>query len=406
MSSAIPTTTFTPGDLADSQDPYALLAEVRACGPVLRSPVSWIVTGYEQSLAILRHPKACSGFIGEMYLQMLPEGAARDEMSRRINFLDPPDHTRVRSLVSKAFTPRRTETLEPFVRDTARRLLSSIAAEDKVDLLAVFAHQVPSLVISELLGVPATDREVLTQLSDRVSALLRVGSLDEETKARALAAAEEMHAYLRRLFAERRDTPRDDLVSALLAVEDDGARLSEAEMLSLAATLYSAGHRTTRDLFSNGLAALLGAPQALRAFREGTLTSTSVTEEFLRFETPTHYIGRMVEEDLDFETATIPAGELITIALAAANRDSAVYPDAERFLPQRWTAVPPPPTPLSFAFGPHFCLGASLARMEVRVMLEVVLEVLPTMTLCDESLRWHHTGLFRGLDALPVHPAS
>ncbi len=406
MSPAIPTTNFSPADLASAEDPYALLAEVRTAGPVLRSPGSWIVTGHRQALTVLRHPKARSGFIGEMYRQMLPEGAARDEMSRRINFLDPPDHTRVRALVSKAFTPRRTEALEPYVRDIARRLLSAIAERDEVDLIATFAHQVPSLVISELLGVAATDRDVLTALSDRVSALLRIGSLGEREMAAALAGAEEMHAYLRRLIAERRAAPRDDLVSALLAAEEGGARLSEAEMLSLAATLYSAGHRTTRDLFSNGLATLLREAAVLRAFRDGKIDAASVAEEFLRFETPTHYVARVVEAAVDFDQVTVPAGEPIAILLAAANRDPAVYPEAERFLPQRWTSLPAPPAPLSFAFGPHFCLGASLARMEVRVMLEAVVEVLPELTLSEAPLHWHHTGLFRGLDSLPVHPTG
>lgn len=404
MNPVAPTTSFSPGDLAGAEDPYALLAEVRASGAVLRSPGSWIVTGHAQASAILRHPQARSGFIGELYRGLLPDGAARDEMSHRINFLDPPDHTRVRTLVSKAFTPRRSEALEPFVRDIARRILSGIEGQEKVDLIAAFAHQVPSLVISELLGVPATDRDVLTVLSDRVSALLRVGSLGEREMAAAVAGAEEMHAYLRRLFAERRAAPRDDLVSALLAAEDGGARLSEAEMLSLAATLYSAGHRTTRDLFSNGLATLLADPAAMRALRDATLPSSAVAEEFLRYETPTHYVARMLEVAVELDAVTIPAGEPIAIILAAANRDPAVYPEAGRFLPERWMSSPAPPAPLSFAFGPHFCLGASLARMEVRVMLEAVVEVLPSMALCDEPLRWHHTGLFRGLDALPVRP--
>jgi cytochrome P450 len=252
-----PTTDFSPGDLGTASDPYVLLEEVRRAGPVLRSRDTWIVLGHAEVLAVLRSPAARSGFIGEFYRSFLPRGAAHDEMSHRINFLDPPDHTRVRALVAKAFTPRRTAALEPYVTSASRRLLEPMAGESTVDLLAAFSHQVPSLVISELLGVPVEDRDRLTALSDRVSLLLSGIGLDEQKIATALAAADEMHAYLRDLLAERRREPHDDLLSALLAVEENAERLSEPELLSLAATLYSAGHRTTRDLFSNGLAVLL-----------------------------------------------------------------------------------------------------------------------------------------------------
>lgn len=398
------TTTFTPTDLATAAEPYELLAEVLAAGPVLRSENSWVVSGHAECLAVLRHPQARSGFIGDLYREVLPPGAARDEMSRRINFLDPPDHGRVRVLVSKAFTPKRTALLEPFVAEVSRELLGRIVNQGEVDLIASFSHQVPSLVISELLGVPAADRDLLTNLSDRVSSLLRLGSLDAQALAAALEAAEEMHAYLRGLFEERRRSPCDDLVSALLAAEEDGARLTEAEMLSLAATLYSAGHRTTRDLFSNGMAHLLADRQTWDEFLSGYIPATAVCEEFLRFETPTHYVARMVGEPVALGPVEIPAGEPIVLLLAAANRDPRAYPDPAAFRPRRWMQATAPAAPLSFAFGPHFCLGASLARMEVGVMVSVLREILPALELADCPLPWRHTGLFRGLDALNVCP--
>jgi len=397
-------TDFNPSDLGRVPDPYALLEEMRRGGSVLRSRDTWIVLGHAEALSVLRSPAARSGFIGAFYRSFLPPGAAHDEMSHRINFLDPPDHTRVRALVAKAFTPRRTAELEPYVESASRRLLEPLAGRPTVDLLTAFAHQVPSLVISELLGVPVEDRDRLTALSDRVALLLSGIGLDEHKIATALAAAEEMHAYLRALVAERRREPRDDLLSALLAVEDNAEKLSEPELLSLAATLYSAGHRTTRDLFSNGLAVLLADRELGAGVRDGERRASAVVEEFARFETPTHYIARMLVEPLDLGEVTLPADEPVTTMLAAANRDPAAYDDAATFDPRRWLKEPAPPPPLSFAFGPHFCLGASLARMEARAMLHTLFDVLPDVELAAEPLRWRHTGLFRGLEALPVRP--
>jgi len=396
------TTDFGPGDLATARDPYALLASVRARGRVLRGPGSWVVLGHAEVLAVLRSSAARSGFIAAIYRQSLPPGAARDEMGHRINFLDPPDHTRVRKLVANAFTPRRVAALRPYVIALCRELLAPHDGDATIDLIATFSHPVPSLVISELLGVPPADRDLLTALSNRVAALLGLAGLDPAKRDDAIAAAEQMHGYLRELLATRRRDPRDDLLSALLAVEEDHQRLSESELLSLAATLYSAGHRTTRDLFSNGLSVLLRERTLMEALQRGALLPPAVVEEFLRFETPTHYIARMLAEPLTLGGVTIPPGEPITLMLAAANRDPVAYADADRFEPRRWLGDPAPPAPLSFAFGPHFCLGASLARLEAETMLETLFAARPEIALADEALEWRHTGLFRGLRALPV----
>jgi cytochrome P450 len=397
-----PTTDFSPGDLARAPDPYALLASVRTAGPVLRSHGSWIVLGREAGEAVLRCPAARSGFIAELYRGFLPPGAAREELGSRINFLDPPDHPRVRRLVAKAFTPRRTEALRPFVERLCRSILATLPAHEPIDLVERFAHAIPSLVISELLGVPVADRDRLTRLADRVAALLGLAGLDAARRDDAVAAAEEMHAALRALLDERRRVPADDLLSALLAAEEHAQRLSPSELLSLAATLYSAGHRTTRDSFSNGLAVLLGEPELVRAVQGGALPAAAVVEEFLRFETPTHYVARTLVAPLEVAGVTIPADEPIAVILAAANRDPEAYADADRFDPWRWVREPEPPAVLSFAFGPHFCLGAHLARLENELMLRTLLAVRPALALAGGPLEWRHTGLFRGLAALPV----
>jgi cytochrome P450 len=389
---------FDPADLGSGGDPYPVLAAVRNGGRVQRLATGfWAVTGYEAAIEALRHPRCGSSPIAMRYLDGLPAGAARDEMSRRINFLDPPDHPRVRGLVAKAFTPRRIAQLRPWMEATTERLLDDLEGERTVDLLRRFAHQLPSLVISELLGVPVADRDQLTGWSDAVAPLLGI-RVDPDDKARAIAAAGDFHAYLGALLDERRGRPGDDLLSAMLSAEEDGERLQHAELLSLAATLYSAGHRTTRDLFTNGMSVLLRDPAGFRQVVAGTWGVPAVVEEFLRFETPTLFVARVPLDAVTIGGVEIGAWEPLLIFLSAANRDPAVYDAPDAFRPGRTG-----PPALSFAFGAHFCLGASLARSEAEVMLAAIARRWPAVRLAaDRPLSWHQRGPFRGLDALVV----
>ncbi len=392
------TTTFDPGDLDHVPDPYPLLSDLRSTAPVALLESGFVaITGHAEALDALRHQQCGTSPIAARYLDGLPPGAARDEMSHRINFLDPPDHPRVRGLVSKAFTPRRVTALGPWMRRTADALLDRLAGAGPFDLLAEYAHQLPSLVISQLLGVPAADRDTLTVFSDRTAPLLGVRVEDHERE-QAIAAAEEFHAYLSALLDDRRRRPGDDLLSALLLAEEDGERLERVELLSLAATLYSAGHRTTRDLFTNGMSVLLSDPERWRAVTSGEWAVADVVAEFLRFETPTLFVARIPYEAVEIGGVAIEPFAPLLVYLAAANRDPAVYDDPDAFRPGRSG-----PTPLSFAFGAHFCLGASLARSEAEVMLETLARRLPGLRLAAE-LRWHQRGPFRGLDRLVVEP--
>ena len=387
---------FDPGDLEQVDDPYPVLERVRDEAPVLPLDSGFVaVTGHAEALDALRHPGCGTAPIAARYLDGLPPGAARDEMSHRINFLDPPDHPRVRGLVSKAFTPRRVAALGPWMAETADRLLDDLVGGGEVDLLAAYAHQLPSLVISELLGVPAADRDALTGLSDATASLLGVRVADDARDA-AIAAAEEMHAYLGALLDERRAAPGDDLLSALLAAEEDGERLERVELLSLAATLYSAGHRTTRDLFTNGLSVLLRDPARWAAVTTGDWAVPDVVGEFLRFETPTLFVARIPYEPIELGGVGIEPFAPLLVYLAAANRDPAAYEDPDAFRPGRGG-----PAPLSFAFGAHYCLGASLAKAEAEVLLGALAKRAPGLALAGD-LHWHQRGPFRGLDALPV----
>ncbi len=391
---------FDPEDLERLPDPYPLFARIREDGPVQRLESGfWMVTGHAAALEVLNHGSCGSSPIAMRYLDGLPPGAARDEMSHRINFLDPPDHPRVRGIVSRAFTPRRTTLLRPWMERTAHGLLDALDERGSVDLLHEFAHQLPSLVISELLGVPIADRDRLTGWSDAVAPLLGV-RVPPERKEAAVAAAEEFHAYLGALLDERARRPGDDLLSALLAAEAEGERLSRVELLSLAATLYSAGHRTTRDLFTNGMSVLLGEPSRWRSVTDGRWTIPAVVDEFLRYETPTLFVARIPLAPVTIAGVEVGPFEPILVFLAAANRDPAAFDEPDEFRPGRGSG-----TPVSFAFGAHFCLGASLARSEAETMLAAVASRWPRLAL-DPSrpLRWHQRGPFRGLDELVVLP--
>lgn len=390
--------TFDVDDLASAEDPHRLLAELRTHAPVARLASGfWAVTGYDATTDCLRHRALTTGAIGQLYRAALPPGAARDEMSHRINFLDPPDHTRVRGLVSKAFTPRPIADLTPWITEAAEHIVQQVDTSSPFDLLAEVAHVLPSLVISEMLGIPVADREMLTAWSDAVAPLLGTSPSAEEIGV-AIAAAEEFHAYLGALLDERRRRPGADLFSALIRSEEDGNRLSRPELLSLAATLYSAGHRTTRDAFTNGLAALLADDRKhYAALGNGEVAPSAVAVEVLRHQTPTMYVARVPAEDVEIGGQPIGAGEPVIVYLAAANRDPARYSEPDEFRPGR-----DGPPPLSFALGAHHCLGAALAKTEIETLLTVIVRAWPTLQLAGHRVHWHLRGPFRGVDELLV----
>jgi cytochrome P450 len=373
---------FEPTRLAEVADPFPLYAAQRAEAPVARSESGfWCVTGYDEAAAVLRSPAATTGFIGARYRDALPEGsAARTELGYRINFLDAPDHTRVRHHVGRAWTPRRVADLRGWVEALAERLLDDVDGD-----LRPAAHALPSLVISELLGVPETDRALLSELTEATAPLLGV-SVAADDMARGLEASERFAAYVEELLAERRASSGDDLLSALLAEP-----LSREELLSLVVTLYAAGHRTTRDLFSRGVVALLSAGGT--QVEAARTDPKRATEELVRYSTPTHYVGRVLTEEVE----GIPPWEPVLLFVAAANRDPRRWDDPERLDVTR--EVDPPP--LSFVLGPHHCLGANLARMEVEVLLTAVLRRWPSIALAGDP-GWWCAGPFRGVERVPV----
>lgn len=396
---------FQTAMLEDVEDPYPLFDVLREPGSSVATNIGYhIVTGYDTATSVLRDDRFSSGRIGDIYQAALPDGAAQDRLANRINFTDPPDHTRVRGLIVKEFTPQRVQTLRPWVEDKANELLDDIETQlergETVDIRSELSHEVPSAVISELLGVPEPDRERLGELAEAVTPLLNP-QVDTEEREAAIEASAEFAEYANDLIDERRADPGDDLLSDLIHVSDGQQELAHEELESLFITLYSAGHRTTRDLFSNGLYVLLDHPEQYQAVVDDPGLAPDAIQEFLRYETPTLYAGRVATEDVTLEGTTVRAGTPTLVMLGAANRDPETYVDPHQFDIRR-----DGPESLSFAAGRHRCLGAPLATMEAEVMLEAVTQRFPDLAVASPEPAWWNVGPFRGLDQLPVRLAE
>jgi len=292
--------------------------------------------------------------------------------------------------------------MRPWVEQKAEDLLDAIESrsretgEQSFDIRADLAHSLPSLVISEMLGVPLADRDRLTEWTEAVTPLLSV-QVPTDQLAPALEASEHFAAYAANLIAERRAAPGDDLLTAMLQVKDGNERLSREELLSLVVTLYSAGHRTTRDLFANGLHTLLQHAEMYAAIVKDENSAPGAIDEFLRFETPTLYVARVPTEAAEIAGVPVPAYSLVIILLAAANRDPQHFKHPNPFDIARDEGPP-----LSFAAGAHHCLGAALARMEAEVMLIAVTRRWPNLRLSGPRPKSWSSGPFRGLTHLNV----
>ncbi len=392
---------FDPTQLAKTDDPYPIFDALHEQGSSVPTEAGYhVVVGYDTAREVLHDDRFSSGRIGDYFRTTLPEGAARERLGNRLNFLDPPDHTRVRKLVVKAFTPQRVEALRDWVESTAHELLDGVEADfdggESVDIRAELAHELPSAVISELLGVPAEDRDQLTEWTEAITPLLNVQMPPDDLE-RALEASEQFADYARALIETRQDDPGDDLLTDLIEAEADDESLAREELVSLFITLYSAGHRTTRDLFSNGLYELLQHPEDYAAIADDPELVSGAVREFLRYETPTLYVGRVPTEDVGVDGRSVDAETITLVLLGAANRDPGTYTDPHRFDIRR-----DGPDPLSFAAGRHRCLGAPLATMEAEVMLRAVTQRFPELSLSNPRPLWWNSGPFRGLSHLQV----
>jgi cytochrome P450 len=310
--------------------------------------------------------------------------------------MDPPDHTRIRKLVNKAFTPRRVAELAPRIRGVVDALLAPLVARDGFDVILDLAAPLPAIVIAELLGVPAEDHRRFKDWSSRLVTLLG-NPRPQETLGEFQAAMETLLAYLGGVIAARREQPRDDLISALIHAQEEHDALSDAELLATANLLLVAGHETTTNLIGNGTRALLRHPGELARLRANPALLPSAVEELLRYDSPVQATVRVPTEAVEIGGRTIPKDALVIAGIGAANHDPAVF---ER--PGQLDLGRDPNPHLSFGFGAHFCLGAPLARLEAEIAFGALLERFPRLGLTGEPLRYRPNPVLRGLEALPV----
>ncbi len=305
---------------------------------------------------------------------------------------DGADHRRLRNLVSQAFTPRRIEKLEPRIRELADELIVGVRSKGKMDLIAEYSGQLPTIVILEMLGVPLEDRERLRVWS---KVFIDIGSQEN-----FMQMATEFTTYLRNLFDERRKNPQDDLISALLQAEEEGDKLSENELFSTLVLLIIAGHETTMNLIGNAVLALLQDDEKLEFLKANPDAMKGAVEEFLRYDAPVERaLFRMAAEDIIYKGHDIKRGDAVILIIGSANRDESQFDAADKLVLNRQSNQH-----LSFGKGIHYCLGAPLARLEADIGLNAVIQHLPNLRLAVplEDLKWRNSPGFKGLERLPV----
>ena len=387
------------------RDPYPRYARLRELAPIHRSALGfWVLTRYDDCQSVLRDPRFGKGDRRErreaMFSLSEEAAAALEDLRSRapsMLMLDPPDHTRLRGLVSKAFTPRTVERMRPHIERLLDDLLDGIdPGAGPCDVMQAVAFPLPVTVIGELLGVPPADRARFQPLVRASTALLEL-TVDTEQLLAAAAAGQEMGEYFSGLLADRRRKPGDDLLSELLAVSEGGDTLSEGELISTAILLFGAGFETTTNLIGNGLLALLRHPSELARLRSDPGLIRSAVDELLRFDSPVQLDGRMAAEDVTVAGTAIADGDFVVTLLGACNRDPSHFPDPDRLDLGRDDGPP-----LSFGSGIHYCLGAALARVEGQVVFDRLLERFPHMELATGGVDYRTSLTLRGLVELPV----
>jgi cytochrome P450 len=397
----------TPRDLLeeiDVVDPYPLWQSLMDGPPTVAPDGSFaLITRHADCETLLRHPDMSSDHRNSIQFQtvrlpqLTPEDIERWERREVFLFRDPPLHTRLRKLVSKAFTPRQVQQLQPFVEQRTKELLDAAAERGRLELVADLAYPLPVAVISELLGVPHEDHAtfagwsaVLAKGLDRLMSEPTPEELEENR-----IASDEFRAYFENLAEERRRTPKDDLLSALVAAEEAGDRLSMDELTSTALLLLVAGHETTVSLIGNGMLALLRVPGLLDRVRADPSVAEGVVEEVLRLDPPVQMTMRTALTDVDVPGGTLRAGGTAVLLLAAANRDLDAFADPLTFDPSREDS-----RHLSFSGGIHYCLGAPLARLEARIVFAELARRLVAPRL--EQLEFRENRVLRGPSRLVV----
>ena len=395
---------YTPETL---RNPHPILAQMRKEAPLYKlnrtemGHIPWLLTRYEDCInltkddrftkSLLRRPNADLTDPNDMSMQ------AAATINRHMLTVDPPDHTRLRNLVHRAFTPRMIREMGGRIQQIADDLIDKMQGKSQIDLIADFTVPLPITVIAELLGIPASDHAKFREWTQ----IIIVDGTRGVAGDRVAGAALEFIMYFHQLFDERRADPREDLISGLLQVEEAGDKLSSEELISMVFLLLAAGHETTVNLLANGTVDLLQHPDQLQLLRDNPTLIDSAVEEMLRFNGP---VGastmRWALEDIELHGQIIPAGDMVLASLLGADRDPAVFANPDVF------DITRDPNPhMAFGHGIHYCLGAPLARMEGVIAFNTMLKRLPNLSLAVDvnALEWNDTILLHSMTALPVN---
>jgi cytochrome P450 len=405
VTETMPPPLFDPFAPGFTDDPYPQYAVMRAQAPVYQHPFGfWLLTGYDDVTWLLREPGLSvedQNVAADSLLRQVREEFYGDEAPRSnaLSMLDrdPPDHTRLRRLVSKAFTRRAIEALRPRITELVDGMLDAMAAQRRVDLVDALAFPLPFRVIAEMLGTPPADHERIRQLTGTVVRSLEPVA-DPGLIAAIMAADEELTRIAAEMIAWKRANPADDLLSALIHAEDDGDVLDDDELVAQTLLLYIAGHETTVNLIAGGTLALLNHPGQLALLRDDPALVPGAVEELLRYDSPVQASRRITLAPVTLGGTTIPPGAFVMASLGSANRDERFWgPDAAELNLRRENAR----QHVSFGAGPHHCLGASLARLEASIAFERLTARFPGLAL-DGDVVWNGRINLRGPAHLPV----
>jgi len=397
---------FNPFDPAFRVDPYPTYERLRREAPIFEGPFgSLVLSRYAECEAILRDPRSSSDFRNSTaFEELIAANPDADQnvgffaQTRPFLFLDPPDHTRLRGLVNKAFTPRAIEALRGRIQEIVNELLDRAEAKGEIDIVEEFAYLVPVQVICEMMGVPIEDHGKFREWSRELARSLDPEELlPPDVIERRQIAVDSFGEYFGGLIAEHKAKPREDLLGGLLPAEESGDKLTEMELLATCILLLVAGHETTVNLIGNGTLALLRHPDQLARLREDPSLARSAVEEFLRFDPPVQFTGRVALEDMTSGKVSLKKGQQTILLLASANRDPDVFSD-----PDRLDIARTENRHLAFSHGIHYCVGAPLARLEGEIALGTLVQRFAGIRLLTEAPAYKENIVLRGLAALPV----
>lgn len=386
------------------RNPYPAYRQLQEGEPLHWSPAwnAWLITRHADAETAFKD-RRLSANRSAGYAATLPEPVKQqlrpliENLSHWTLLLDPPDHTRLRGLIMKAFTPRSVEAMRPRIKTLVNELLDGFAGKAEIDLIKDFANPLPTIVIGDMLGIPASECHRLKQWSDGIAAFMGAAKLTPDVVGGGLKAVVEMEAYLKGVMEEHRKAPRENLMSQLLAAEEAGEKLTVPELFATCTSLLFGGHETTTNLIGNAILTLARHPEQYQQLRKNPSLIDTAVEEVLRYEAPVQRMGRVALEDVAVGGGVIPKGQRVFMVMGATNRDPRQFPEADRFDISRKEN-----RHLTLGYGIHFCLGAALGRMEGQLAISAIAERLTELRVDFDRAPWIDNLTIRGVKALPL----